>query len=405
MGAMPDSTSLSAMKPVLRRPTRRASSHREALVIAARDLFADAGPAAVSIRAVAEKAGCSHTLVGRQFGSKAGLEQAVIERLTDGLDFLTTRLCSSADWPFAELFHVFRVHPEAGKLMVRCALGEFDDAPLMRGHTIGLCLAGRLETRRGGHGDQPGTEAKLAAYAALSLVMGLVSFEGLLLAGSRAEQIPVEIRDAAMIQAAERLAALAVNEAVNLTYGPGPSHVVPIPPLDLTAMDSRSALIAAAIELYAAKGQAALTTREIADLAQVNQGLIYHYFESRETLLAEAIAVANKPLQLATRAEAPLDLIAATRARIGARSLPIFARLLVNGTDIHSVRSEFPQVPQGPNVADLHEPRLTVMTTSAFSLGVTLWDDILRRMIGIPADADLVPMTAGITEYLLSSKA
>lgn len=102
--------------------------------------------------------------------------------------------------------------------------------------------------------------------------------------------------------------------------------MVPIPPLDLTTVDSRSALIAAAIELYAAKGQAALTTREIADLAQVNQG---------------------------------------------------------------------------PDVADLHEPRLTVMATSAFSLGVTLWDDILRRMIGIPADADLVPMIADITEYLL----
>jgi hypothetical protein len=36
---------------------------------------------------------------------------------------------------------------------------------------------------------------------------------------------------------------------------------------------------------------------------------------------------------------------------------------------------------------------------------VTLWDDILRRMIGIPADADLVPMAAGVTEYLLHSEA
>jgi AcrR family transcriptional regulator len=86
-----------------RRPTQRAAVNREALLVAARDLFAHHGPAAVSIRTVAERAGCSHTLVGRQFGSKAGLEAAVVERLAVGLQVLTTRQCSSDDWPMAPL--------------------------------------------------------------------------------------------------------------------------------------------------------------------------------------------------------------------------------------------------------------------------------------------------------------
>jgi AcrR family transcriptional regulator len=392
-----------------KRPARpraqRATVNPEALVVAARDLFAEAGPSAVSIRAVAERAGCSHTLVGRHFGSKAGLEAAVIDRLATGLSVLTTRQCSSDDWPMSVLVEVFRFHPEAGKLLVRCALGEFDPAPLFPGHNIAECLAGHLERRRGGDPDQPGTQATLAAYGALSLYMGLVAFEPLLLAGARLDDVPREQWDAFMAQAAESVAALAVEGETFLAYGPEPHVTSSNEPADLTSLDSRTALVHATIDLYSRTGPATLTTREIADRAQVNQGLIYHYFESREHLFAEAIETANNVIVTALDASGPLDLVMATRARLESRGLPLMARLMVNGIDIRTVRRTHPVFDRMlAEVADHHDPvraRLSVATALAFSAGSVLFDDMLRSMLRIPGDADLLPVTAALTEHLL----
>jgi AcrR family transcriptional regulator len=55
----------------------------DALINAAAGLFEEVGPNAVSVRAIAERAGVNHGLVHHYFGSKAGLVQAVLERLAD----------------------------------------------------------------------------------------------------------------------------------------------------------------------------------------------------------------------------------------------------------------------------------------------------------------------------------
>lgn len=392
--------------PAARRPTRRASANREALVVAARDLFADHGPAEVSIRTVADKAGCSHTLVGRQFGSKAGLEAAVIDRLAVGLKVLTTRMCSSDDWPMAVLIQSLRQHPEAGKLMVRCALGEFDDEPIMEGHTLGECLAGRLEFRRGGDAERPGTEAKIAAYGAAATVLGLIGFEDWLIEGTRTHDVPQAERDAAVADAAEALASLAVSGSVELQPTPHPQHHLPPPPApDLAAVDSRTALVLAAVELLGARGPANLTTRDIAARAQVNQGLIYHYFESREHLFAEAIALANQNIQATAMKGMPLDLVVATRARLQSLSMTLMARLIVNGVRVHSVRTEFPVfdrlLDEARTFPRARDHRLVVFATGALTLGATLWNDMLCRQIGIAPDVDLVVPMATMTDFVL----
>ena len=59
---------------------------RAALLDAARSSFAGRGPGAVSIRDLAAEAGCTHPLVGRYFGGKGGLEQAVGVDLGHRLD-------------------------------------------------------------------------------------------------------------------------------------------------------------------------------------------------------------------------------------------------------------------------------------------------------------------------------
>lgn len=62
---------------------RGRAASEDALVTAAASLFEEVGPNAVSVRAIAERAGVNHGLVHHYFGSKAGLVQVVLERLAD----------------------------------------------------------------------------------------------------------------------------------------------------------------------------------------------------------------------------------------------------------------------------------------------------------------------------------
>ncbi len=63
----------------------------------------------------------------------------------------------------------------------------------------------------------------------------------------------------------------------------------------------RASLIAAAGELFAARGTTSVSVREIADRAGVNHGLIHHYFNSKQGLvdatLDELAAHATKSLE------------------------------------------------------------------------------------------------------------
>lgn len=64
--------------PILR---GRAASE-QALLTAAADLICDVGPNAVSVRAIADRAGVNHGLVHHYYGSKSGLIKAVLDQLS-----------------------------------------------------------------------------------------------------------------------------------------------------------------------------------------------------------------------------------------------------------------------------------------------------------------------------------
>lgn len=57
----------------------------DALIASATQLFSVAGPAKVSVRDIARRAGVNHALIFRHFGSKVGLLNAVLERLGNRL--------------------------------------------------------------------------------------------------------------------------------------------------------------------------------------------------------------------------------------------------------------------------------------------------------------------------------
>ena len=68
------------------------------------------------------------------------------------------------------------------------------------------------------------------------------------------------------------------------------------------AQDRRDALIAATVALIAERGIDAATVRAIAERANVTQGLIRHYFESKEELLNAAYAAHMSALTAQTGA-------------------------------------------------------------------------------------------------------
>ena len=56
---------------------------RQALIQSATKLFSERGPAAVSVREIAQQAGVNHGLVHRHFGSKKGLLKTVVSQLAE----------------------------------------------------------------------------------------------------------------------------------------------------------------------------------------------------------------------------------------------------------------------------------------------------------------------------------
>lgn len=381
-------------------------------MVAARDLFANTGPGAVSIRAVAEAAGCSHTLVGRHFGSKAGLEAAVVERLATGLRVLVARQCSDPEWSMGTVLAAMRDHPSAAKLVLRTALGEFDAAPLVKGHNLAVCLAERVEERRGGDPRSLSVTAKTTAYLALSTVLGYLALEDFIVHASRSTDIPVAVRDAAIVDAAQMIIDRASDPTFDVTWSEYPTSSVTDPSALVTGESGEEALVRSAIDLYAERGPGNVTTRDIADRAGVNQGLIYHYFPSREGLIARAIEAANRPFAAAMLPEGRVDLVPLIRLRPDLKALVIMARYLLDGGRILDVRRDFPVfdailsrypvIPQGPGPGTLADPRLAAAAAAISYQSTAITDRALRLMLGIPEVVDLGSAHVWAVEMLLS---
>jgi len=388
-------------------PRRAASgrSWRDALIDAAAELFAESGPGAVSIRAVAERAGCSHTLVGRNFGSKAGLQQAVTERVARELDALADTVHTSGIWSAAEFLAGLRCDPNLTRLATRAALGEFDMAPLIEASTLGSRLVATIESQRGGDPKQLSPTARATAFFVLHTLLGYITFEPLLVFGTRSCDIPEAIRDTAMVEAVDLITALGCDPHRDLGWGPEPRVLPQRPSVVDPTLTAEDALIVATIDLYVERGPGRVTTRDIADRAQVNQGLIYHYFESLEDLTAKALTVAASPFAASAVTSDRFDLVRLARARPDLDFLVIIARQLLDGIDVTTldvpttvfdvILARYHEVPTGPGPGGLADPRLATMAASAYYQGTAVWDRLVRTSLDIPLTGDL--SAAGIT--------
>ena len=137
------------------------------------------------------------------------------------------------------------------------------------------------------------------------------------------------------------------------------------------------ALLHAAAALFAAKGPAQVSLRDVAQAANVNVGLIHRHIGSKDDLVAAVLR--DRPgfgdLERLATTSTPIDLVLdvlAGRARLGGIT-EVHARLILDGYTIRDFQTEFPVIDWliehlGERLPD-DEARLRVMALTALIAG------------------------------------
>lgn len=155
----------------------------------------------------------------------------------------------------------------------------------------------------------------------------------------------------------------------------------------------REALIQSASVLFAQRGPAAVSVREIAQHAQVNHGLVHRHFGSKNALLREvlnylAVDIATEVGELST--SEPLGSLVGSV--FGATSnqgawLRILAWAILDGVDLGELQDRFPMAERMVASARLNpqgslDPEARVTMIMSVGLGMMLFAPFLQRATG-----------------------
>jgi len=386
------------------RSQQRATS-RAAILDAAISTYAHAGPNGASLRDVARSAGVTHPLVSQYFDSKGGLIEAVGERLTADVAAAVGAVESCDADGFARLLRSARSDPSTTKLLIRTGLGDLspDGFP--------ACLGGPWSSRPAGTADTAARRAQACRYAAASLLLGWLTFDDFITSAIPLGNMSERRRDDAIAAVAAHLWALAATDDPT----PGTGHTAPDEPTAQepsphVARSSRDTLLASAIELFAQRGPASVSIRDIARHAGLNHGLLHRHFGSKDDLITEALEVGIASLMPGVLAPGGFDIDRVIQLMhhdpIPAR---LIARTLVDDIAIRSVRPRYPvmggvlalarRVPPESRPSGLGDPRLAAASAASMVAGSVIWGAALRAAGGF--DADVQGAMADLTHHLL----
>ena len=363
------------------RGQRRAASE-QAILDAAWSQFARVGPDGISLRELARDAGCSHTLLGRYFGSKDGLVTAVSDRLTSSVAATVEAAWASED-PLVSILSAARDDRSCVRLLVRCGLGDLRPAGFPECLGVGRLLQRTQDNDLAG-GGATDRRSRLLAYGASSLLLGWLTFEAFLVAAVRLGRVSSRHRDAALAAAAGCVMGLAGSADPPLEVRDGSGGRAASGSLSDQDRSSSERLVASAIVLFAERGPASVSVRDIGRHAGVNQGLIYRHFGSKDALLAAAIQQGTSALLPAALADDGFDFDLMSHLLHRSSPAPrLLARTIVDGIRITAVRQQFPvlrrlldgfdQVPAATDPVVESDPRLAVASVGALALGSVIW--------------------------------
>ncbi len=167
-----------------------------------------------------------------------------------------------------------------------------------------------------------------------------------------------------------------------------------------------AAILDSAGELFAERGPAAASIRDIAARAGVNHGLVFRHFGAKERLVAAVLDHLAAHLKELVDAEAP----AAEIGVASARQLRVIARALLDGFPVGQLQSSFPGVARmideiRPQHRSDDAARLAAAHALALMLGWQLFEPFvrsatelrdlpqndLRKSIGIEMERLIVP--------------
>jgi AcrR family transcriptional regulator len=361
----------------------RRPSSRDAIVDAAVAAYGESGPAAVSLRDIAQRAGVTHPLIVQYFGSKDGLVECVGARLVDHLGGVLDehRTCDAES--IAAWLGSARKTPSMTKLLVRTGLGDFTPA----GFPAWLRRLGNCAPP-GGAGDW---RAQICRYAAASLVLGWLTFDRFMITAVRLGNVSEAKRDRAVAGLAAHL--LALSDAQEPPLAPRRARR----PRDRGMIDqqrstpsSRDKLLASAVELIAARGPAAVSIRDVANHAGLNHGLLHRHFGSKDALIAEALDVGIGSLLPGALDPDGFDIDEVVEVlHHDPAPARLIARVVVDDIDIRSVRLRFPVIrallevarnsPATSRPAEAADPRIATAAAAAMVGGSAVWGSALQQ--------------------------
>ncbi|OBA73001.1 TetR family transcriptional regulator [Mycobacterium sp. 1554424.7] len=149
-----------------------------------------------------------------------------------------------------------------------------------------------------------------------------------------------------------------------------------------------AAILEAATDLFAERGPAATSIRDIAARSKVNHGLVFRYFGAKEQLVGAVL----DHLGATTTALLEADASAPEAERALDRHMRVMARTLLDGYPAGKLQSRFPgaslmfdrvRATQGPSGDGDRGARLAVANAFALQLGWRLFAPFLRSATGL----------------------
>lgn len=145
-----------------------------------------------------------------------------------------------------------------------------------------------------------------------------------------------------------------------------------------------AAILEAATDLFAERGPAATSIRDIAARSNVNHGLVFRHFGSKENLVGAVLDHLGADLSALLTVKTPADVL----DRALDRQMRVMARTVLDGYPAGQLQQRFPNVAALLDWAlPLHEDetraRLAVANALALQFGWRLFAPILRSATGI----------------------
>jgi TetR/AcrR family transcriptional regulator, repressor for neighboring sulfatase len=152
------------------------------------------------------------------------------------------------------------------------------------------------------------------------------------------------------------------------------------------------AILLAAADLFAERGPAATSIRDIAARSKVNHGLVFRHFGTKEQLVGAVLNYIGESLSELLETGAPAEDV----DRALDRQMRVMARTLLDGYPAGQLQTRFPNVSllldqvRPKHDSDLRA-RLAVANSLAFQTGWRLFEPLLRSAAGLDGltDADL----------------